>query len=153
MKTMCGAGLRAAAVFAVFLVAGVSTALAKDFKYFRSAKAATEIRLIPHTSFRGDCETKAAVIKILDMPKNGEAKVKTGTRRFPKGGKGRMARCDGKRGAAAAVFYKSKSGFEGFDQLRYEVTFNSGRKNTITFRLRIGSPKKAGDDKGWVKAK
>lgn len=153
MRVVSKTGAVAAAVFAAVALSGASSVLAKDFKYFRSTKAETETRLMPHTSFRGDCETKAAVIKILDQPKNGEAKIKTGKRRFPEGGKGNMAKCDGKTGAAAAVFYTPKKGFEGFDQLRYEVTFNSGRKNVVTYRFKVGNPKKPDDDKGWVKAK
>ncbi|MDP4593611.1 MAG: hypothetical protein NWT00_03470 [Beijerinckiaceae bacterium] len=132
-------------------VIAAGTAGAKDFSYRKSLKKDTEVRLIPHSSFRGECETKKAEIKILNEPENGTAKVKSGPRKFPKGGKGRMAKCDGKTGVASAIFYKPKSGFEGFDKLRYEVTFASGNKNVYEFRLRIGAPKGKDDGKGWVK--
>ncbi|MGE3247430.1 MAG: hypothetical protein AB7F96_21490 [Beijerinckiaceae bacterium] len=153
MKTSTGVGVLAAAAFAVMVPGFSGPAFAKDLKYFRSMKKDAETPLMRHTSFRGDCETKAAEIKILEQPKNGQAAVKTGTRKFPKGGKGNLAKCDGKTGAAAAVVYKPKSGFEGFDQLKYEVTFASGNKNTVSYRLKIGDPKKSDDGKGWVKAK
>lgn len=129
-----------------------SVALAKDFQFNKSAKPATEVRLMSHTSFRGQCETKAAEIVLLDQPKNGTAQVKKGSRKFPTGGKGKMALCDGKRGAAAAVFYKSKDGYQGFDQLRYKVTFSTGKTNVITYRIRVGTPKKD-TSTGWTKAK
>ena len=153
MQTNTFRGLAVAAWSGV-LAAGLALAApasAKDYEYRKSVKKETETRLLPHSSFRGDCETKKPVIKILNMPEHGEAKVKSGTRKFPKGGKGRMAKCDGKTGVASAVFYKPKSGYEGYDKLRYEVTFASGRKNIYAYRLRIGNPKDTST--GWTKAK
>ncbi|MCC2097328.1 MAG: hypothetical protein KDJ29_10575 [Hyphomicrobiales bacterium] len=144
----------AAMAWTGLMAAGLVLAMpasAKNFEYRKSVKKDTETRLLPHSSFRGDCETKKPVIKILNKPEHGEAKVKSGTRKFPKGGKGRMAKCDGKTGVASAVFYKPKSGYEGFDKLRYEVTFASGRTNIYAYRLRVGSPKDTST--GWTKAK
>ena len=137
--------------FAAMIAA--SSVSAKDYSYRKSVKKDSEVRLIPHSSFRGNCETKKAVITILNQPKYGTAKIKSGPRKFRKGGKGRMARCDGKTGIAAAVFYKPNAGYTGSDRLRYEVTFASGKKNVIAFRFTVGKPKSKDDGKGWVQAK
>lgn len=149
-RTLACAGL-AAGFLAAGSLATFNVASAKDFNYRKSVKKDTEVRLIPHSSFRGECETKKPVIKMLNEPKNGIAKIKSGTRKFRKGGKGRMAKCDGKTGVAAAVFYTPKTGFEGVDRLRYEVTFASGTKNIYGFQLRVG--KRKVDPTGWTKAK
>ncbi len=133
------------------LIAGVGVAVAKDIQMRKNVRATGETAILPHSSFRGECETRAPEIKILDNPANGTVAIKSGPRKFPAGGKGNMAKCDGKTGVAAAVFYTPKSGFQGFDKVRYEVTFASGNKNVYIVQLRVGTPKQEGGG-GWTKA-
>lgn len=127
------------------------SANAKDFDFAKRVKTEKSTILLKHSSFRGQCETKPAVIKILDTPTNGTATVKNGPRKFPKGGKGRMARCDGKTGVASAVIYKPNASFQGRDRVRYQVTFASGRVNNYMFRITVGKAKRSND--GWQKAR
>lgn len=136
---------------AVAAMGVASIAVAKDVDIRKSIKKDTETIVMPHSSFRGDCETKVPVIKIVAAPKSGSTTIKSGKRKFGNSGKGNMAKCNGKTGVASGVFYKPNSGFEGFDTLKYEVTFASGNKNVYVINLRVGSPKQGGD--GWVKAK
>ena len=137
-------------VFAGLLAAvSVQGALARDVELRRSVKVGEETPIIAHSLFRGECETKSPDIKILRQPQNGTAVVKTGKRTFPKGGKGNMAKCDGKSGVGSAVHYTPKKDFQGFDTVQYEVDTNSG-KNKVTVRIRVGTPPQLKNE-GWVK--
>lgn len=142
--------ISAAAVAAFFMgMAGFSgTAAAKDIEIRRSVKAGEAAELLPHSSMRGDCESKVPKIKILDEPKNGSASIKEGERKFEKG-TGNFAKCDGKTGVGARVVYTPKSGYQGADTFRYEVTFESGNVNTYSVSLRVGRQ----DNTGWAKPK
>ena len=130
------------------LAAGVTSAAAKDIEIRRTVKAGEAADLLPHSSMRGECESKVPKIRILEQPRNGEAAIKEGERKFEKGA-GNFAKCDGKVGVGAHVIYKPKSGYEGADRFRYEVTFDSGRVSTYAVSLRIGRQ----DPAGWTKPK
>ena len=136
-----------AAVFSGFLVTA-SPATAKDVEIRRAIKAGEAAELLQHSSMRGECESKLPKIKILDAPRNGTAAIKEGERKFERG-TGNFAKCDGKTGVGARVVYTPKSGFEGADRFRYEVTFDSGSVTTYAISLRIGKQ----DPAGWSKPK
>ncbi|MBM3608135.1 MAG: hypothetical protein FJX29_06745 [Alphaproteobacteria bacterium] len=136
-------------VVGLLAAAGVQSAFARDVELRRSVKVGAETPIIAHSLFRGECETKSPDIKILQQPQNGTAVVKTGKRTFPKGGKGNMAKCDGKTGTGSAVHYTPKKDFQGFDTFQYEVDTNSG-KNKVTVRIRVGTPPQLKNE-GWVK--
>ncbi len=121
---------------------------AKDFEIRRSVKTGEAAELLQHSSMRGECESKVPKIKILDEPRNGGAAIKEGERKFEKGA-GNFAKCDGKTGVGARVVYTPKSGFEGADKFRYEVTFDNGNVNVYSVSLRIGKQ----DPAGWAKPK
>lgn len=123
-------------------------AASKDLELRRAVKAGETVELLPHSSMRGDCESKVPKIRIIDEPKNGSAAVKEGERRFEKG-VGELAKCDGKVGVGAKVIYTPKSGFEGADKLRYEVTFASGTVTIYNVQIRVGRQ----DPAGWTKPK
>ena len=140
------AAASAAVVFGLLLTAG--PAAAKDVEIRRSVKAGEAAELLPHSSMRGECESKLPKIKILDVPRNGTTAIKEGERKFERG-TGNFAKCDGKTGVGARVVYTPKSGFEGADRFRYEVTFESGSVTTYAVSLRIGKQ----DPAGWSKPK
>ena len=145
VKFLPAAGI-AAASFA--LCVSVSPASAKDVELRRAIKAGEAVELLPHSSMRGDCESKLPKIRIVDQPRNGAASIKEGERKFEKGA-GNFAKCDGKVGVGARVIYTPKGSFEGADKFRYEVTFDSGTVTTYAVSLRIGKQ----DPAGWTKPK
>ena len=136
----------AAASFTAVLWA--SPAIAKDVEFRRTVKAGEATELLPHSSMRGECESKIPRIRILDEPRNGTAAIKEGERKFDRGTVN-FAKCDGKIGVGARVVYTPKSGFQGADNLRYEVTFESGMVTTYSFSLQVGRQ----DNSGWTKPK
>lgn len=149
--------VRAAAVICACVMAmaggeliGAQSAWAKDIQIRRSVKPGAVTPVWAHSLFRGECETKSPEIKILQQPKNGSVEVKTGKRTFPKGGKGNMAKCDGKTGVGTAVLYTPKKDFTGTDEIKYEVQTNAG-KNVISVQIRVGTPPSTGGA-GWTKA-
>lgn len=121
---------------------------AKDVEIRRTIKAGEATELLPHSSMRGECESKVPKIRILEAPRNGSTAIREGERKF-EGGTGNFAKCDGKIGVGARVVYTPKGGFEGADRFRYEVTFDSGRVTTYAVSLRIGRQ----DQSGWSKPK
>jgi len=140
--------LSAILVSALPFCATVPTASAKDVELRRTIKAGEATDLLPHSSMRGECESKIPKIRILDQPRNGTATIREGERKFEKG-TGNFAKCDGKVGVGANVVYTPKGGFEGADRFRYEVTYDSGRTATYAVSLRVGRQ----DSSGWTKPK
>ena len=136
----------APAIVAATLFAGTNVVLAKDVELTRAVKAGETSGILPHSSMRGDCESKVPKVRILDQPRNGAATVKEGERKFERGA-GNFAKCDGKTGVGATVMYKPKDGFQGADKFRYEVTFDSGTVTTYSITMRVGSR----DNSGWAK--
>lgn len=144
-----GHGFLASAAVAGLVLCGVAAPVsAKEVEIRRTVKVGEATELLQHSSMRGECESKAAKIRILDEPKNGTTAVKEGERKFERG-TGNFAKCDGKVGVGSRVVYTPKSGYEGADKFRYEVTFDSGNVTIYNVQLRVGKQ----DPAGWTKAK
>ncbi len=140
--------LAMAGLAGTFVMVGAGAAAAKDVEIRRTLKAGEAAELLQHSSMRGECESKVPKIRILDQPRNGTTAVREGERKFERG-TGNFAKCDGKIGVAGRVVYTPKSGFEGADKFRYEVTFDSGTVTTYAVSLRVGRQ----DQSGWTKPK
>ncbi|MHC2001071.1 4-aminobutyrate aminotransferase [Methylobacterium sp. CM6241] len=135
-KTFLAAGL--------FLALASVPAMAQDTAT-RSETAAPgkSVRILIASNLKDDCKPGSMPeIRISTSPKNGSLITKTGSVTTPSSHK-----CPNKKTAATGVFYQSKDGFTGTDEVVVEVKKADGKTMTQTINITVGgSATKGGDE-------
>ena len=115
------------APFLVVSLIAVPTALAQDAHYTRAeATSGVAVQLNSHASANKDCTPATApVVKVLTPPRWGTLTVRKGVMSTDQ-----VAGCGTIKLPAEAVFYQSRAGFQGQDNLTYEVKSSNGKLDT-----------------------
>ncbi|KQP33882.1 4-aminobutyrate aminotransferase [Methylobacterium sp. Leaf104] len=108
----------------------------------RSETAATgkSVRLAIVPNLKKDCSTgPMPEIRVSGAPKNGSLITKVGKIKTPA-----KYRCPGKEAAVQAVFYQSKDGFTGSDEVTVDVKDSDGNVQTQNIKITVGAAKSDG---------
>lgn len=133
-----------------FLAAGLLIGLASAPAMAQDTATRTEtaapgksVRILIASNLKDDCKPGSMPeIRISTSPKNGSLITKTGSVTTPASHK-----CPNKKTAATGVFYQSKDGFTGTDEVVVEVKKADGKTSTQTITITVGgSAVKGGDD-------
>ncbi|MCJ2132054.1 4-aminobutyrate aminotransferase [Methylobacterium sp. E-045] len=133
-----------------FLAAGLFLAIASAPVLAQDTATRTEtaapgksVRILIASNLKDDCKPGSMPeIRISTSPKNGSLITKTGSVTTPASHK-----CPNKKTAATGVFYQSKDGFTGTDEVVVEVKKADGKTMTQTINITVGgSATKGGDD-------
>lgn len=96
------------------------------------------VRLVIAPNLKKDCSTgPMPEIKVSTVPKNGSIITKTGKLKTPSG-----YRCPNKEAEAQAVFYQSKAGFSGSDEVLVEIKTSEGTIERQDIRITVDAAKK-----------
>ena len=96
------------------------------------------VRLLIAPNLKKDCSNgPMPEIKVASAPKNGSIITKTGKLKTPSG-----YRCPNKEAEAQAVFYQSKPGFSGTDQVLVEIKTSEGSVQRQDIRITVDAAKK-----------
>lgn len=109
----------------------------------RSETAATgkTVRLAIVPNLKKDCSAgPMPEIRVSGAPKNGSLITKAGKIKTPA-----SYRCPGKEASVQAVFYQSKAGFTGTDEVTVDVKDADGNVQTQNIKITVDPAKK--DDK------
>ncbi|MCC0805238.1 4-aminobutyrate aminotransferase [Methylobacterium sp. W2] len=108
-----------------------------------TAAPGKSVRILIASNLKDDCKPGSMPeIRISTSPKNGSLITKTGSVTTPASHK-----CPNKKTAATGVFYQSKDGFTGTDEVVVEVKKADGKTSTQTITITVGgSALKGGDD-------
>ncbi|GEO98714.1 4-aminobutyrate aminotransferase [Methylobacterium haplocladii] len=131
----------AATVVAVLMAAGLVCAAPAQAQTTttRSETVASGkvVRLVISPNLKKDCSTGSLPeIKVVTAPQNGQLKSKSGKLKTPA-----SYRCPNKEAQATAVFYKSKAGFTGSDQVLIEVKTAEGTVEKQDIRITVEAAK------------
>lgn len=124
-----------------FLVAGTllaGPALAQT-TVTRSETAASgkSVRLAIVPNLKKDCSTgPMPEIRVSGAPKNGSLITKVGKIKTPA-----KYRCPSKEAAVQAVFYQSKDGFTGSDEVTVDVKDSDGNVQTQNIKITVNAAK------------
>jgi hypothetical protein len=124
-----------------FLVAGAllaGPALAQT-TVTRSETAASgkSVRLAIVPNLKKDCSTgPMPEIRVSGAPKNGSLITKVGKIKTPA-----KYRCPSKEAAVQAVFYQSKDGFTGSDEVTVDVKDSDGNVQTQNIKITVNAAK------------
>jgi len=123
-------------------MASAGTAALAETTVTRSETAASgkSVRLVLAPNLKKDCAVgPMPEFRIVTAPKNGSIVTKTGKTKTPA-----SYRCPNKEAAVQALFYQSKAGFTGSDEVTVEVKNADGAVQTQNIRLTVeaGSGKK-----------
>ena len=124
-----------------FLVAGTllaGPALAQT-TVTRSETAASgkSVRLAIVPNLKKDCSTgPMPEIRVSDAPKNGSLITKVGKIKTPA-----KYRCPSKEAAVQAVFYQSKDGFTGSDEVTVDIKDSDGNVQTQNIKITVNAAK------------
>ena len=124
-----------------FLVAGTllaGPALAQT-TVTRSETAASgkSVRLAIVPNLKKDCSTgPMPEIRVSSAPKNGSLITKVGKIKTPA-----KYRCPSKEAAVQAVFYQSKDGFTGSDEVTVDVKDSDGNVQTQNIKITVNAAK------------
>lgn len=109
----------------------------------RSETAATgkTVRLAIVPNLKKDCSSgPMPEIRVSGAPKNGSLITKAGKIKTPA-----SYRCPNKEAAVQAIFYQSKAGFTGTDEVTVDVKSSDGTVETQNIKITVDGAKK--DDK------
>lgn len=109
-----------------------------------TATAGKSVRILVASNLKKDCSAgPTPELRISGSPKNGSLITKTGKLKTPA-----SHRCPNKETAVQAVFYQSKAGFTGSDEVTVEVKNADGQVQTQTVKITVGAgDAKSGDQK------
>jgi hypothetical protein len=133
------------ALAACTLMAG--PALAQAAKTLeRSVAPGKQIRLIAVPNVKKDCSLgPQPEVKVTAPPKNGALIQRSGRMKTPA-----TYRCPNLEAQVQAVFYESKAGFSGTDEVTVEIKGADGNTAVRTIKLKVGGDGKP-DAKGEAK--
>lgn len=134
------------ALAACTLMAG--PALAQAAKTIeRSVAPGKQIRLLAVPNVKKDCSLgPQPEVKVTAPPKNGSLVQRAGRMKTPP-----TYRCPNVEAQVQAVFYESKAGFTGTDEVIVEIKGTDGNTFVRTIKLKVGGdgkPDAKGDAKG-----
>jgi hypothetical protein len=116
-------------------------ALAQD-KTYRNAAAISgrPLRLAVFENVSPDCKPgPLPEINVTTPPKNGTLAVRSGKVKA-----GSLSRCPTLEVPRNGVFYQSKPGFKGADEVAFEVKRPDGRTHLVTYRIEVSEQPKRG---------
>ncbi|WP_298958616.1 4-aminobutyrate aminotransferase [uncultured Methylobacterium sp.] len=124
---------------AAVLLAG--PALAQDAKVREHSVApGKQVRIVAVPNLKKDCSLgPQPEVKVTAPPKNGALIQRAGKMKTPP-----TYRCPNAEAQVQALFYESKAGFNGTDEVTVEIKGADGNTVTQTIRLKVGG---AGGDK------
>ena len=106
------------------------------------------VRLVIAANLTKDCSSgPMPEIKISTAPKNGEVVTKAGRVKTPA-----AYRCPNKEAQVQAVFYKSKAGFSGTDEVLVEIKTADGTVEKQDIRITVDAAAKKDDAKSKDKS-
>ncbi|MFE1602265.1 4-aminobutyrate aminotransferase [Methylobacterium sp. ID0610] len=111
-------------------------ALAQSAKTLeRSVASGKQIRLLAVPNLKKDCSLgPQPELKVTTPPKNGSLIQRAGRMKTPA-----TYRCPNVEATIQAVFYESKAGFTGTDEVTVEVKSPDGSTAVRTIKLKVGS--------------
>lgn len=102
-----------------------------------TATSGKSVRLAIVPNLKKDCSTgPMPEIRVSGAPKNGSLITKVGKIKTPA-----KYRCPNKDAAVQAVFYQSKDGFTGADEVTVDVKDSDGNVQTQTIKLTVDAAK------------
>lgn len=129
-----------AAVTAALLFAAPALAQTTVTRSETTASGKT-VRLAIVPNLKKDCSVgPMPEIRVSGAPKNGSLITKAGKIKTPA-----SYRCPNKEAAVQAIFYQSKAGFSGFDEVTVDVKSSDGTVETQNIKITVDGAKK--DDK------
>jgi hypothetical protein len=104
----------------------------------RDAFAGNEIRIAAMNYVNADCTSgPLPLLRIVTAPQNGDQRMEEITIPVDRKSDDRRASCNGKPVQAIGVFYKSKDGFTGKDNVVIDVDFKAGTVRRFNYRISV----------------
>ena len=102
-----------------------------------TAASGKSVRLVIVPNLKKDCSTgPMPEIRVNGAPKNGSLITKVGKLKTPA-----KFRCPNKDAAVQAVFYQSKDGFTGSDEVTVDVKDSDGNVQTQNIKITVNAAK------------
>src|SRR5437660_2797654 len=115
--------MRVAALCTSLAFAMPLTALAAPMTVKSTVQSGVKSKVSQHAAFGRTCSPQRVVVKITTQPANGSVTTAEEPSVMPAVTKlGGAQPCAGKTSQAAVVYYQSRPGFKGVDQIKYERT-------------------------------
>jgi len=103
-----------------------------------TAAPGKSVRLAIVPNLKKDCSAgPMPEIRVSGAPKNGSLITKVGKIKTPA-----SYRCPGKEAAVQAIFYQSKDGYTGTDEVTVDVKDSDGKVQTQNIRITVDASKK-----------
>ena len=103
-----------------------------------TAASGKSVRLAIVPNLKKDCTSgPMPEIRVSGAPKNGSLITKVGKLKTPA-----KYRCPGKEAAVQALFYQSKDGYTGTDEVTVDVKDSDGNVQTQNIRITVDASKK-----------
>ncbi|WP_019904960.1 hypothetical protein [Methylobacterium sp. 77] len=123
-------------------LAGVPALAQETANRSETAAPGKSVRILIASNLKDDCKPGSMPeIRISTSPKNGSLITKTGSVTTPASHK-----CPNKKTAATGVFYQSKDGYTGSDEVVIEVKKADGKTSTQTINITVGGAATKGGD-------
>lgn len=104
----------------------------------RDAFSGNEIRIAAMQVVNADCTSgPLPSLRIATAPQNGEQRQEEITVPVDRKSDDRRASCNGKPVNAVGVFYKSKEGFTGKDNIAIDVDFKNGTVRRFNYKITV----------------
>jgi hypothetical protein len=104
----------------------------------RDAFSGSEIRIAAMQVVNADCTSgPTPLLRIATAPQNGEQRQEEVTVPVDRKASDPRASCNGKPVTAVGVFYKSKDGFTGKDNVVIEVDFKNGNVRRFNYKITV----------------
>jgi hypothetical protein len=113
-----------------------------------TAAPGKSVRLAIVPNLKKDCTAgPMPEIRVSGAPKNGSLITKVGKIKTPA-----KYRCPGKEAAVQAIFYQSKDGYTGTDEVTVDVKDSDGNVQTQNIRITVDAAKKEAPAKDAAKS-
>ena len=123
------------AMFGLLFLPSVTEVQAKTVSLNKSVSSGKSTRIDTFMGWNNDCSFQTIDIDVVGKPTSGSARAKVINSKISKAQSGKAGKCLGRSIKGLGLFYKSKTGFHGIDNVKVKMKVRG--QPPVTFRYRI----------------
>ena len=125
------------AMFALLFLPAFTEGQAKTVSLNKSVSSGKSTKIDVYQGWNKDCSFLTIDIYILRKPTSGSARAKVVNSKITRAEVGRVGSCTGKPTKGLAIYYKSKPGYHGVDNLTVKMKARGYPSVTFKYRIRV----------------
>ena len=125
------------AVFGLLFLPSVTDVQAKTVSLNKSVSSGKSTRIDTFMGWNNDCSFQTIDIDVVGSPTSGSARAKVINSKISKAQSGKAGKCLGRSIKGLGLYYKSKSGFHGIDNVKVKMKVRGQPPVTFKYRIKV----------------